>query len=308
MLDKIHFWITSHERPAVCKKTVRCLLDLHPGARVTIADDSENPWIVSGIVDSFPDNVDGCFFDFDAGVSRKRNRAFKHSDRPYIVFLDDDNLVSVNTRFDHMFTLLEAYNDLAVVGQRKHDKGRNRWSNSEGRFRIMPARQGKVNLKTIKPDVNGMRTYPFRASNGKVQDIKFLYVDFVPLACMVRRSVLEIVDWDERYKTCGEHTDFFLRLAAANGKKKIVDHLEGRIRSESDPDDAPKFPEMINHGDLLVAFLPNSAFVDTAERPENYKQPRRRGSGYRRRMKQRWGFNGIHTWNTAITYKYDYGL
>jgi hypothetical protein len=306
-LEKIHFWVTSFERPEVCKKTVEALLALHPGARVTIADDSRNPRVINSLVDCLPENVDGCYFDFDAGISRKRNRAWKHTDRPFVVFMDDDNLVDGKTRFDHMYTLLNAYEDLAVVGQCKHDLGRNRWANTEGRFRIMPARQGKINLKTIKPDRDGLRTYPFH--NGQTtDDIKFFYVDVVPLCCMVKREVLEIVDWDERYKTCGEHFDFFLRLAVANGKKKLVDHLGRRIRDETDPDDAPKFPEMINHGKLLVAFLPLSEFVDTAERPEDYKPARRRGTSFRKRMKQRWDFAGIHTWNSAVTYRYDYGL
>ena len=302
----VHFWITSLNRPKTCKKTIRHLLDLHVGARITVADDSPDPDVLRGIVDAFPDNVDGVYFDFDAGVSKKRNRALKHTDAPYIVFMDDDNLVGPETRFDHMFALLEFFPRLAVVGQRKNDPGRNRWSNSESRFRLATSREGMA-LKTIRPPE---RPTIYRRDWGHSDNtpIPFFYVDFVPLCCMVRRDVLEIVDWDERYKTCGEHIDFFLRLAAANGKKKIIDYLEGRIRAETDPDRAPKFPEMINEGRLLVAFLPGSHFVDTAERNEEYKALRKRGSSFRRHMKNRWGFSGVHTWNTAITYKYDYGI
>lgn len=301
--SKVAFWITTLQRPETCLNTINALLQYYPGAHVYVIDDSPTRDDLDDIIACTPDNVKGFFVEFDAGVSFKRNQALAYTDEPYIVLMDDDNLCTNQTRFDYMLEILENRSFIAVVGHAKRDEGRNRWSNIEGLFKIKNRPDGKV-LRTIPLDT---RSVQHMIVPGSGELIAWYSVDLAPMCCMVRREVLEKVPFDERYRTCGEHMDWYLRLSVYNGKPEIRRHY---FDIQTKGGEAPLYTQWITKwvtDGSQVAFLRDSSFVDTAERPTEYKELRRRGSSFRRQMIARWGFKRISNWNSRLKRRAFYG-
>ncbi len=253
-----------------------------PGAHVYVADSSRMPRRYQGAV-SVPVGV-------DAGIGAKRNALVAATSEPYIWLLDDDMLFTDDTHLATMWHILHSSHKIGLVSCRKRDRARNRWANSEGNFIVQP----KV-LRIERPHI----------SDFTRTGVPFLWCDMAPMFFLARRRVLECVPFDESTKTCGEHIDWFLRLAAADGNLFVKKRMLHQAASNPAHPIAP-INEMPRQ--LGLAFYPHSSFVDTGERPAGYRADRRRGKAGRRAMKLRWGFQKIVNWNGRVKAKADYGI
>ncbi len=267
-LDKITFLIPTYERPVECQGAINNILDLYPGARIVVADDSVLPTTFEGIEYSIT-----CAHD--QGISWKRNKLIRQVETEYVVLMDDDNYPQAGS-IEALWDALMISDMYALAGMAKHDLGRHRWANSEG---LLGFRNGK--LHKYQPKVKPYSLQPY------------LMVDHLPMCFLARREILEAVPFDERYKTCGEHMDFFLRLAAANGHKQARSQLS--YRQAYGTANAPhEVPDLQSQAGCL--FVPGPYFVDTGSRNPQFKPMRRRGSRFRRQMMARWGISAIKPW------------
>jgi hypothetical protein len=277
MIDKIEFLIPTFERPETCQATINSIRLYYPDALIRVADDSLHH-----------DELTGCIHHHcepDIGVSRKRNELVEISSRPYVFLLDDDNMwIIEETRLDIMYCILVNDPSLALVGCRKYDEGRTRWSNFEGDIFI----ENDI-LVTRKPK---------RRQKSERHPYAYYLCDQVPMFFLARREVFRHSWFDVRMKTCGEHMDFFMRLAAANGNAELS------ARAMLHPEVDVFFP---NAGQLNVAFTPDSWFKDTGARPTvTYKQHRRRGGQFRNQFRRNWGLKNIKQWNSNVVARADY--
>jgi len=248
MLNDITFCISTFERPAECRDTVETILCLYPDARILVADDSREPVPYVG------EHIRTIDMPYDSGISAKRNRLIDEAETPYLMLMDDDNKLTAGS-VEKLYEALQAEPMAAVAGMAKYEKGRNRWANTEGDLKLMG------NVLSIKK--------PTCSTYNPVSKKKLFYVEFLPMCFLVNTKRLGDMRFDESYKTCGEHLDFFLQLQRKN----------------------PEYPKT-----TFVIFIPGIHFIDTGSRPEGYKKMRRRGSKYRRQMLERWGIKKIKKW------------
>ena len=287
LVNEATFVITAHERPDTCRATIDAIKALYPGAHILVADSSET-------TSMWPD-VTMIPMEHDAGISEKRNTLAAAVETPYLVMMDDDNLlVEGQTNLQAMLDILKANDRLTIVGHRKHDFQRQRWSNFEADLTIKSKK-----IRTHKPSRRG-KSEKLLANLAKQN---WWQVDQVPMCFVARTSTFSFVRFDDRMKTCGEHIDFFLRLAIANGNQALKMHalacnswVDGSIQPWSN-----------SYGHLGVGFYPGSMFQDTGARPsDTYNIARKRGKQYRRLMMRNWQVDGIKQWNSKVKKKVRY--
>jgi len=266
-LNNITFCIPTFERPVECQGAINNILSLYPQARIVVADDSESPQVFEGI-------EYGIECHHDVGISWKRNKLLRTVQTPYVFLMDDDNYLQPGS-VEALCAALEDRPTFALAGMAKHDMGRKRWANSEGTYKLTG-----THLVIQKPQ-------------ARVGQSQALLVNHLPMCFLARREIVADVGFDERYKTCGEHTDFFLRLAAANGHRGIRTRI-GAMNLQREGDGPTEFKSY--RGQAGCLFVPGPYFVDTASRNPTFKKARSRGSRYRKQMMARWGFQGIRSW------------
>ena len=286
-IQDIAFLIPTLERPLECQDTIDRIRKLWPDALVYVADDSEDVTMFDGCI-----NVK---VTEDCGVSAKRNALIKQARQEFIFLLDDD------MKLDHvdLVSLVQLVKDegFTIAGVRKMDIGRDRWSNSEGDF-FVNGKQLHINRPTRKQHYADL-------AGQTGSHIECMVVDYMPMCFLAKRSLFHHVLFDERLKTCGEHADFFMRVAAANG------HIQLDERHQSMYSDS----EIKKHGTSPLAFKSapgqlkacihlDSYVVDTGSRPAvSYNQKRRRGGSFRRQMMANWNFTKIIRWNSRVKAK-----
>ena len=81
----------SFERQKMAKRLYENLQKYYPGVRVVIADDSRKPLDLQG------DSLTIVQLPFNSGLSYGLNQALERVDTPYVMRMDDDELLTVRT-------------------------------------------------------------------------------------------------------------------------------------------------------------------------------------------------------------------
>ena len=81
----------SFERQKMAKRLYRNIQSYYPGVRVIIADDSSKP------LDLQDDSLQVVQLPFNSGLSYGLNRALEKVETPYVMRMDDDELLTVKT-------------------------------------------------------------------------------------------------------------------------------------------------------------------------------------------------------------------
>ena len=87
VVENVTFLYKSFQRQRLAKRLYRNLQRYYPGVRVIIADDSEKPLDLSG------PGLEVVQLPFNSGLSYGLNRALEKVTTPYVVRLDDDELL-----------------------------------------------------------------------------------------------------------------------------------------------------------------------------------------------------------------------
>ena len=100
----------SFERQKMAKRLYENLQKYYPGVRVVIADDSRKPLDLQG------DSLTIIQLPFNSGLSYGLNQALERVDTPYVMRMDDDELLTVRTRLGKQVEFLERYSEIDIVG------------------------------------------------------------------------------------------------------------------------------------------------------------------------------------------------
>lgn len=281
---QVAFCIPTCDRPEECQDTISIIQRRWPGAGIYVADDSETITLFEGVT-----NVK---VGEDVGVSAKRNACIEASTEPYIFLLDDDMKLD-HIDLERMAMIMHLDASIGVVAVRKMDQGRDRWANSEGDFFL-----------------NGTILHINRPTRKRVAGLlDWMVVDYAAMCFLAKRGVFRHVDFDERLKTCGEHVDFFFKLAGANGHEQIGRQLV-KATTKRDAEDLPCGwcpVDMLDESERIglgVALDPQGYVVDTGSRPvKTYNTKRKRGGRFRRQMMKRWQLKTITRWNSRVKSK-----
>lgn len=100
----------SFERQNLAKRLYRNIQSYYPGVRVIIADDSSKPLDLKG------DSLQVIQLPFNSGLSFGLNRALEKVETPYVMRMDDDELLTVKTCLGAQVKFLEMHPEVDLVG------------------------------------------------------------------------------------------------------------------------------------------------------------------------------------------------
>lgn len=110
MKENVTVIYKSFERQKLAKRLYRSIQTYYPGVRVIIADDSRKP------LDLQADHLEVIQLPFNSGLSYGLNRALERVKTPYVIRMDDDQLLTPYTRFDEQLRYLLEHPQVDLVG------------------------------------------------------------------------------------------------------------------------------------------------------------------------------------------------
>lgn len=100
----------SFERQKMAKRLYKNIQSYYPGIRVVIADDSKKPLELKG------ENLQVLQLPFNSGLSYGLNRALEKVETPFVIRMDDDELLTPYTGFGRQLNFLREYPFVDLVG------------------------------------------------------------------------------------------------------------------------------------------------------------------------------------------------
>jgi hypothetical protein len=210
----LSFIFTTIERNNCARRLIDSALALYPKLTILVAD--QNPPTPEMEAFYRDRGVKAHWAPFDFGVSASRALLARKVETPLLVYGDDDFVFTSRTRFAPVVDYLHARPDVAVVTGGMVDQIPGK-GGAAIRFRRRyetfmyrdPAHRGlvAVPIDHVKPDVD--------IHHGEV----FYACDLGLNWAMARTSLFddERFLWDSRFKTNGEHENFFLQLKTFGG-------------------------------------------------------------------------------------------
>lgn len=108
--ENVTFIYKSFERQKMAKRLYKSIQSYYPGARVIIVDDSAKPLELTG------ENLEIIQLPFNSGLSVGLNRALERVTTPFVVRMDDDQLLTPFTRIEKQLAFLKEHAEVDLVG------------------------------------------------------------------------------------------------------------------------------------------------------------------------------------------------
>lgn len=176
----------------MAKKLYRNIQSYYPGVHVIIADDSSKPLNLQ------EDSLQVIQLPFNSGLSCGLNRALEKVDTPYVMRMDDDELLTVKTCLGAQAKFLEIHPNIDLVG-----------------FCTLTA----IRCKNPDKEVSKFTTFsmeeapkPLRIPHMTQIDGNHFVMGKVPNLYVARTEKVRSIGWDENIRML-DHQDFFWRAA-----------------------------------------------------------------------------------------------
>lgn len=108
--EQVTFIYKSFERQKMAKRLYKNIQTYYPGAKVIIADDSEKPLDLTG------ENLEVIQLPFNSGLSRGINEALHKVTTPYVMRMDDDELLTPFTKVEEQVRFLQEHLEVDIAG------------------------------------------------------------------------------------------------------------------------------------------------------------------------------------------------
>lgn len=182
----------SFEREKMAKRLFRNLQDYYPGIRVVIVDDSSRPLDLQG------DSLKIICLPFNSGLSFGLNRALEKVETPYVMRMDDDELLTLKTCLGGQIQFLERHPEVDLVG-----------------FCTLTA----IRCKNPDEEVSRFTSFSMQGAPKALLIPHMTQIDGnhfvmgkVPNLYVARTDKVRSVGWDENIRML-DHQDFFWRAA-----------------------------------------------------------------------------------------------
>lgn len=190
--------ISTFLRPLKLRRCLQALASIpieQAPERVVVADDGDEHQRKERVYEAFSDRLPLTVVNlpYDAGLSRKRNKALDRIDTEYVLLLDDDQYVPSNIH--ELTTLLNADSSLGAVAPFWEERGV---------LKCNAANYRRERAWVLKD------THDSHCERTDAGHAIYRY-DHIPNAAMFRTEVFETYTWDGAYVIAGEDTDFYLR-------------------------------------------------------------------------------------------------
>lgn len=182
----------SFERQKMAKQLYRNIQSYYPGVHVIIADDSSKPLSLQG------DSLQVIQLPFNSGLSYGLNRALEKVDTPYVMRMDDDELLTVKTCLGAQVKFLEMHPEVDLVG-----------------FCTLTA----IRCKNPDEEVSRFTSFSMKGAPKPLLIPHMTQIDGnhfvmgkVPNLYVARTDKVRSIGWDENIRML-DHQDFFWRAS-----------------------------------------------------------------------------------------------
>jgi len=189
--ENVTFIYKSFERQAMAKRLFRSIQRYYPGARVVIADDSAEPLTIDD------PNAEVILLPFNSGLSRGISAALARVQTPYVVRLDDDELLTPHTEFGCQLQFLMAHEEVDLA--------------SIVYFRAPVWAGSKSELKKYYRQTFGPQR-PLKIAHMTRIDERHIVVAKPPNCFLARTAKVREVGYDSNIRMI-DHNEFFYRAA-----------------------------------------------------------------------------------------------
>lgn len=110
MVENVTIIFKSFERQKLAKRLYENIQKFYPGIRVIIADDSSKP------LEMGDEHVEVIQMPFNSGLGKGMCRALERVETPYVIRMDDDELLTVHTRFEEHLKYLMMRPEIDLIG------------------------------------------------------------------------------------------------------------------------------------------------------------------------------------------------
>lgn len=192
MCEHVTVIYKSFERQKMAKRLYKNIQAYYPGIRVIIADDSSKPLNLVGR------SLEVIQLPFNSGLSYGLNRALKEVTTPFVIRMDDDELLTPFTQFDRQLRFLIQHPevDLAAV-------------------QVCTAPLCRAPSKTAKPYYVYTMSYaakPLKIPHLTQIDGIHIVMGKTPNIFIARTQKLRQIGYDDNIRMI-DHNDFFYRAA-----------------------------------------------------------------------------------------------
>ena len=193
MRKNVTFVYKSFERQHLARRLYRNIQKYYPGVRVIIADDSRKPLQLSG------PGLQIVQLPFNVGLSAGLNRALALVETPFVIRMDDDELLSPCTNFHLQLEFLLSHPEVDLVGvlpmTLPYSKG---WKNKGiERYRLVDMSHAEKPLKI--------------PHNTRI-DQDHIVLGKVPNIFIARTDEYRKIGYDDHIRMI-DHQEFFFRAA-----------------------------------------------------------------------------------------------
>lgn len=191
--ENVTFLFKSFERQKAAKRLYRNIQRYYPGVRVIIVDDSRTPLNLSG------PNLRVIQLPFNSGLCRGLNRGLACVETPFVIRMDDDELLTPYTGFHQHLEFLFAHPEVDLVGVLPMNLPlRPNWK-----------RQGiAAYLQTNMANA----PKPLLIPHGTRIDKEHIVLGKTPNIFLVRTDRFRTVGYDDNIRMI-DHHEFFFRAA-----------------------------------------------------------------------------------------------
>lgn len=190
--DNVTIIFKSFERQQMAKRLYQNIQAYYPGVRVIIADDSAKPLELQG------EHLEVIQLPFNSGLSAGLNRALEKVETPFVIRMDDDELLTPYTNWHGQLRFLMEHPQVDLVAVHLFDMP---FMKSLEKSSQMYYRQS-------------MREAPKRLLIPHMTriDEKHIVLGKTPNTFIVRREKMKSLGYDEHIRMI-DHDDFFWRAA-----------------------------------------------------------------------------------------------
>lgn len=182
----------SFERQKMAKRLYKNIQKYYPDIQVIIVDDSKKPLKIKG------NNLEVLQLPFNSGLSYGLNCALEKVKTPYVLRLDDDELLTRKTMLGQQLNFLEEHEEIDLVG-----------------FCTLTAIRCKNPVKICNDYIKftmELAPKPLKIPHLTKIDETHIVMGKVPNIILVQTDKLREVGWDNNIRML-DHNDFFWRAA-----------------------------------------------------------------------------------------------
>ena len=190
--ENVTFIYKSFERQGMAKRLYRNIKAYYPDAKVIIADDSKRPLKLKG------ENLKVINLPFNSGLSYGLNRALGEVETPFLIRLDDDELLTPFSKFGKHLDFLKNHPEVDLVGIMTLDAP----------LCTSPKKNAKIYYKQSMANAKK----PLIIPHLTVIDKEYAVLGKVPNVFIARTDKVKEIGYDDNIRMI-DHHEFFYRAA-----------------------------------------------------------------------------------------------